>query len=86
MHDREDLITAPEMAARLGVSEATVYRYLVAGRIPATRHRWGLRHRYAVRRADFERVAPSLMGLDRDDTIQESEEMQSPGHVALSLG
>lgn len=62
MEKNEELISAPEMAKRLGVGEATVYRYIASGRIPATRQRWGLRHRYVVQRADFERVAPSLMG------------------------
>lgn len=65
MEKNEELISAPEMAKRLGVGEATVYRYITSGRIPATRRRWGLRHRYVVQRADFERVAPSLMGGEK---------------------
>lgn len=82
--NKEELITAPEMAERLGVGEATIYRYIVSGRIPATRQRWGLRHRYEVKRADFERVAPGLMGVEGDDTIRKSK--RKPGRGAIALG
>lgn len=82
--NKETLITAPEMAERLGVGEATIYRYITSGRIPATRRRWGLRHRYEVLRADFERVAPDLMGLSEDGTIKPSR--RKPGHGAIALG
>jgi excisionase family DNA binding protein len=81
MSNKEELITAPEMAERLGVGEATIYRYITSGRIPATRRRWGLRHRYEVLRADFERVAPGLAG---DDTIGKSGR-RKPGHEAIAL-
>lgn len=67
----KETISVPEMAARLGVGEATIYRYIVKKLIPATRQRWGLRHRYEVLRADFERVAPGLMGIDSSDTIED---------------
>lgn len=86
MDKKEELITAPEMAERLGVGEATIYRYITSGRIPATRRRWGLRHRYEVLRADFDRVAPSLMGLDEGDTLGKPGGRRKPGHGAIALG
>jgi excisionase family DNA binding protein len=60
----DDLITAPEMAERLGVNERTVYRYIAQQYITSTRRRYGLRHRYEVRRADFEAALPRLLGVD----------------------
>lgn len=86
MDKKEELITVPEMAERLSVGEATIYRYITSGRIPATRQRWGLRHRYEVLRADFERVAPELMGLAGGDTIGKSGNRRKPGHGAVALG
>jgi excisionase family DNA binding protein len=80
----KETIGVQEMARRLGVGEATIYRYIVKGLIPATRQRWGLRHRYEVPRADFERVEPSLMGLAGNDTIKGS--IRKSGHGAMSLG
>jgi len=85
MADKET-IGVQEMAERLGVGEATVYRYIVKGLIPATRQRWGLRHRYQVLRVDFDRVAPGLMGLAEGDTISKSGKRRKPGHGAMLLG
>lgn len=74
------LISAPEMARQLGVGEATIYRYIAKGLIRSTRRRWGLRYRYDVLRADFERALPGLMGIDRSDTL--SEDIRKPTRKA----
>jgi excisionase family DNA binding protein len=68
----DDLITAPEMAERLGVNERTVYRYIAQQYITSTRRRYGLRHRYEVRRADFEAALPRLLGAESGVTSESS--------------
>ena len=76
--DKQNTIGALEMAQRLGVSPATVYNYINAGRIPSARVRRGMRFRLEVLRSDFEAVAAQLASGEFDKPKRNSEGQQNP--------
>lgn len=81
----EKTISVPDMARRLGVTNASVYNYIDRGIIRSKRVRRGLRERIVVLLSDFEAALPRLTGeIDSGDILDSNtpEDARTPSLAA----